>query len=104
MAVFQVSPRQPQNVSPDGLPGCGFEPTVKMLSLHRLAGDIFERGRSFFKFKIKICMVFVFKKKPRPRSKRRRGSGAKPRGFLRGLKPELREPRSGGVCGYHVGT
>jgi len=34
-----------------------------MLSLHRLAGDIFERGRSFFKFKIKICMVFVFKKK-----------------------------------------
>ncbi|TPG58900.1 hypothetical protein EAH77_18520 [Ewingella americana] len=32
-----------------------------MLSLHRLAGDIFERGRSFFQFKIKICAVFVFK-------------------------------------------
>jgi len=70
MAVFQVSPRQPQNVSPDGLPGCGFEPTVKMLSLHRLAGDIFERGLSFFKFKskiqfniqFKICSAFVFKK------------------------------------------
>ncbi|TPG63403.1 hypothetical protein EAH77_07510 [Ewingella americana] len=37
------------------------------MSRHRLAGDIFERGRSFFKFKfkfkfkIKICMVFVFK-------------------------------------------
>jgi len=49
------------------IPGCGFEPTVKTLSRHRLAGDIFERGRSFFKFKfkfkfkIKICMVFVFK-------------------------------------------
>src|SRR5471030_872551 len=32
-----------------------------MLSLHRLAGDIFECGRSFFKFKIKTYMVFFFK-------------------------------------------
>jgi len=39
-----------------------------------------------------------------PHSKRRRVSGAKPRVFLRGLKPEMREPRSGGVCGCHKGT
>jgi len=86
MAVFQVSPRQPQNVSPDGLPGCGFEPTVKMLSLHRLAGDIFERGLDILKVNtMQALNLNLNLKKLRPHSKRRRIRGGKPRVFSRGL-------------------
>jgi len=39
-----------------------------------------------------------------PHSKRRRERGAKPRVSLRGLKPEARAPRSGGVCGDNEST
>ena len=92
------------------IPGCGFEPTVKTLSRHRLAGDILNTAEASLNSKPKIQKriqkpaLFSLLKKSGPRSKRRRGRGAKPRGYLRGLKPELRGPRSGGVCGYNRGT
>jgi len=81
----------------------GFEPMVS----NRLLSVIFECGPNILKVNTTLVLNLNLNlnlKNLRPRSKRRRGRGAKPRGVLRGLKPELRLPRSGGVCGYNGNT